>query len=254
MGTPQPSLRVMARVQTVEGATAWLESVGLALLFPKANIVLPSLWEQVSGSTERAWAMRDEDGRFVAWTKEMATLWGLKDDLAGLDRACVGHHLARAVALVSPAVLPALVAVRPEPELETAETEVLEAIRDAGRPLTAPELRKMLGRDKKAVGRAISVLHRHLLLTNGRLDENEGASWGAMAHDLLARKWKLPAKLPPREHARRELAELVLAGSGELTAADLSGALGWRRKEAAAVLDEVSVGHDEAGFRVWRRP
>ena len=185
----------MARVRTVDDAAAWIETVGLALLFPKANVVLPSLWEQVNGSPERSWARRDADGRFLSWTEEMGTLWGLKDELCGLDRACVGRHLARAVALVSPSVLPALVAARPEPQLEDAEAEVLEAVRDAGEPLTGPELRTLLGRDKKTVDRAVANLHRSLLLTNGRLNEDQGA-WGAMAHDLLARKWKLPTTLP----------------------------------------------------------
>jgi hypothetical protein len=243
----------MAGVRTAEQAAAWLDRIGLALLFPKGNIVLPSLWEQVNGSPERAWAVRDEQGRFLNWSDEMALTWGLKDELPRRGLVCVGKHLARLVSLVSPTVLPALVAARPEPELEAAEAEVLEAVRAAGEPLTGPELRELLGRDKKAVDKAISVLHRHLLLTNGALTEG-GGGWGALAHDLLARKWRLPGELPPREHARRELAGLVLASAGELTAADLGAALGWRRKEASAVLDEIAESHEEPGFRVWTRP
>ena len=61
----------------------------------------------------------------------------------------------------------------------------------------------------------------------------------------------LPKRLPAPEDARRELASLVLAQAGELTAADLGGALGWRRKEAAAVLEQVGNGRDEEGFRIW---
>ncbi len=243
----------MARVRTVGEATSWAERVGLALLFPKANVVLPSLWEQVNGSPERTWTVRDEHGQFLDWTPEMGTIWGLKDDLAELNLVCVGRHLARMIALVSPRVLPALVAARPEPELDPVEAEVLEAVRAAGEPLTAPELREVLGRDKKTVERAISALHRQLLLTNGRLDDAAG-SWGAMGHDLLARKWRLPKKLPPRERSRRELAALVLASARELTAADLGGALGWRRAEAVEVLDEVAESRETSGFRIWVRP
>ena len=77
--------------------------------------------------------------------------------------------------------------------------------------------------------------------------------WGALAHDLVERKWPLPKRLPPREEARRDLARLVLDGAGELTAADLAGALGWRRKEAAVVLEEIGAGRDEEGFRIWTR-
>ena len=43
----------MARVRTAAQAAKWVDRVGLALLFPKADVVLPSLWEQVNGSPER---------------------------------------------------------------------------------------------------------------------------------------------------------------------------------------------------------
>src|SRR5207248_3527415 len=101
--------------------------------------------------------------------------------------------------------------------------------------------------------RAVASLHHRLVLTTSHLVEQDGP-WGALAHDLLARKWQLPAALPERADARRRLAALVLDLAGELTAADLAGALGWRRKEAAAVLDEIADGRDdEAGFRIWAR-
>ena len=32
-------------IDTLEAAAAWVDEVGLALLFPKADVVLPSLWE-----------------------------------------------------------------------------------------------------------------------------------------------------------------------------------------------------------------
>jgi hypothetical protein len=67
------------------------------------------------------------------------------------------------------------------------------------------------------------------------------------------RKWKV-RDVPSREDARRELARIVLDQAGELTAADLAGALVWRRKEAAAILDEIAEGRDDpAGFRIWTR-
>jgi hypothetical protein len=81
---------------------------------------------------------------------------------------------------------------------------------------------------------------------------SEAGSWGAIAHDLLARKWKVPKRLPSREAARCELAEIFLATAGEVTAADLRP-LGWRLKEAAAVLDEVAESREAEGFRIWAR-
>src|SRR4029079_12053568 len=39
--------RLVSVIRTVPQAARWVDKVGLALLFPKADVVLPSLWEQV---------------------------------------------------------------------------------------------------------------------------------------------------------------------------------------------------------------
>jgi hypothetical protein len=238
-----------ATVRTLEQAAAWVDDVGLALLFPKADVVLPSLWEEVNGSPERNWAVRDEDGTFRRWSDELGFLWGAKDDLPAQGLVCVGKHLARVASCVAPRLLPVLVASNGD---AAADSDVVaEAIREHG-PLTGPQLREATGLAKKEIDRRIVSLHRSLVLTNSHLVEENGP-WGALAHDLLARKWRLPAGLPPRDEARRELATLVLGRVGELTAADLAGALGWPRAAAAAVLEEVGEGRDADGFRIWTR-
>jgi hypothetical protein len=225
-------------IRTVPQAARWVDKVGLAMLFPKADVVLPSLWEQVSARQEVDWD-----------AKEINFFWWAKDELPGRGLTCVGKHLARAVACVAPRLLPTLVAANGEP---ADGDPVVEAIRSLG-PLTGPQLRQATGLEKKEVDRAIASLQQRLVLTNAHLVD-EGSTWGALAHDLLARKWKLPKRLPAREAARRELASLVLDRAGELSAADLGGALGWRRKESAAILDEIAHGHeDPGGFRIWTR-
>jgi winged helix DNA-binding protein len=234
-------------IRTLAQATAWVDEVGLALLFPKADVVLPSLWEQVNGSPEENWSIRDAEGTFVSWSEEMGFLWNAKDELPERGLVCVGKHLARVTACIAPRLVPTLVAANGE---SGDDEPVPEAIRDLG-PLTGPQLREATGLTKKEVDRAVASLHHRLVLTSSHLVEQDGP-WGALAHDLLARKWKLPQRLPKREAARRDLAQLVLQRSGELTAADLGGALGWRRKEAAAILEEIAAGRDdEAGFRIW---
>jgi Winged helix DNA-binding domain len=248
----------VARVRTLPQAAAWVERVGLAPVFPKADLVLPSLWEAVNGDPAPNWAIREPDGTFVRWTKEMGFLWRAKDELPAQGLVCVGKHVAKVVSCVSPTVLPALYALtgrsgRPDDfrdELDGVTLEVAEAVLAEG-PLTGPQLRALTGASKREVDKAVDLLHRRLVLTSAGLVEQE-AGWGAIAVEILARKWTLPRRLPAIEEARRTLARLVLDAAGELTAADLAGAVGWRRREAADTLDEIAEGRDdEAGFRIW---
>ena len=225
-------------IRTLAAAAAFVDEAGLALLFPKADIVLPSLWEQVAGEQEVRWP-----------SPPMEFLWGAKDELPAQGLVCVGRHVGRVVACVAPRLVPVLAAANGD---AADDDPVSEAVRELG-PLTGPQLREATGLPKKEVDRRVAALHHRIVLTSSHLVEQNGP-WGALAHDLVARKWRLPATLPPRDEARRELAALVLETAGELTAADLGGALGWRRKEAAAVLDEIAEGRDdEAGFRIWAR-
>jgi hypothetical protein len=237
-------------VRTLSQAAKWVDKVGLALLFPKSDVVLPSLWEQLNGGVDRRWAVRDAEGGFVEWTKELQFLWGAKDDLPERGLVCVGKHVARVATCVAPRLVPTLLAAGEPYEPDGLEAELVAAITSEG-ALTGPALREATGAPKKEVDKAVVALHRRLVLTNSHLVEQDGP-WGAIAHDLLARKWKVPKRLPPREEARRELARIFLASAGEVTAADLSP-LGWRRKEAAAVLDEVAEGREGEGFRIWGR-
>lgn len=236
-------------VRTLDAAAAWVDEVGLAVLFPKADVVLPSLWEQVNGSAAENWSIREPDGKFVRWTDEMAFLWGAKDDLPAHGLVCVGKHLARVATCAAPRLLPLLVAAAEPGELAPDEEAVVSAIFAEG-PLTGPQLRDVTLLPKKDVDRAVAQLHRKLLLTNSHLVEQAGP-WGAIAHDLVARKWSLPKRLPAPDVARLELAELVLRQAGELTAADLAGLFGWRRREAAELLARVGSGRDAEGFRIW---
>ena len=204
----------------------------------------------MNGSPERSWAVRRPDGTFERWSEEMGFLWGAKDELPATGLVCVGKHLARAVACVAPRLVPVLVAANGA-EPEGTALQVAETVRDAG-PLTGPELREATGLPKKDIDKAVVALHHGVVLTSSHLVEQDGP-WGALAHDLVERKWPLPERLPARETHGANWRSVVLDRAVELTAADLAGALGWRRKEAAAVLEEVGDGHDEEGFRIWKR-
>ena len=143
-------------VRTLEAAAAWVDKVGLALLFPKADVVLPSLWEQVNGSAVENWSIREPDGKFVRWTDEMAFLWGAKDDLPAQGLVCVGKHLARLATCVSPPLVPLLVAAADRDELAADEEAVLAAVTAEG-PLTGPQLRDVTLLPKKVVDRTVAL-------------------------------------------------------------------------------------------------
>jgi len=238
-------------VRTLDAAAAWIDEVGLALVFPKADVVLPSLWERVNGSPERNWAVRDSEGTFVRWSEEMAFLWGAKDDLPQQGLACVGKHVARVATCVAPRLVPVLAAAVEPVEASDDEQAVADAIESEG-PLTGPQLRRLTGLQKRPLDKAIAGLHRRLVLTNAYLVERDGV-WGALAHDLVSRKWRVPARVPDRTEARLALARLMLERANELTAADLGGPFGWRRRVAADLLDEIAPSREEDGFRIWGR-
>jgi winged helix DNA-binding protein len=233
------------RIRTLRKAGAWLDRKGIATLFPGSDLVLPSLWEAVSGRLDVEWAIRDEEGRYVSFTPEMEKCWRWKDELPAQGLACVGKHLGRWSALVAPRVVPALYALtgragRPDDfrdaDLPQLQRELAGAVLEGG-PATAPELRALLGADKKQVDAAVVALQRALVLTNsGLVEQKQG--WGAIAVDVLARRFPLP-ELPDEGEARRLLATGVLASAGEVSAADLAGALGWRRKRARETLEEL---------------
>jgi hypothetical protein len=234
-GGHHPLTATTGRIRSLRAATTWLDRVGVAALFPGADLVLPSLWEAVSGSRAVDWAVRDEHGGYVSFTPEMARCWSWKDELPAQKLACVGKHFGRWAALVAPRLVPALWTVSAErrEELGALEREVAEAVAEAG-PSTGPQLRAMIGADKKAVDRAVVSLQRAVVLTSsGVVEQDRG--WGAVAFDLVARRWRM-RDVP---NAEPELAATVLTSSGELSAADLGGALGWRVKRSRDVLDEL---------------
>jgi Winged helix DNA-binding domain len=255
----------VAHVRTLEQAAAFVDRVGIALVLGKTDVVLPSLGDEVCGRGAD-WAVRDENGKAVAFTPEFGRVWRWKDDLPDRHLACAGRHLARdAAALISPKLLPALYAPTGRPgtpedfralELAPLEQEVAEAVLAEG-PLSAPEVRRLLVTDdKKGVDKAVKRLQRELVLTNAGVTEQE-AGWPAVRQDVFARRWRARLKrLPAPEDARLKLARTVLKVAGEVSEADLAAALGWTRRAARATLEELgdrraARPREEDGYRIW---
>ena len=243
-----------------------MDNVGIALAWGKVDLVLPSLWERIAGF-DADWAIRDEAGKPTGFTPEFDRFWRWKDELAERRLVCAGRHFGSAAFLIAPRLLAAAYALTGRPgraedfrdaELDALEREVAEAVLE-NEPLTGPEIRRVLGTtDRKAVDRAVARLQRGFVLTNaGAVERSQG--WRAIRQDVFARRWKSSLRrLPSEGEARRLLATAVLEGAGEVSAADLAGALGWRRKQAESVLSGlVDTGRaglrDEDGLALWRR-
>jgi chromosome segregation and condensation protein ScpB len=250
----------------LDSAAAYVDRVGIAVAWGKSDLVLPSLWHGIAGPGAD-WAVRDEGGNATAFTPEFRQLWRWKDELPEQRLACAGRHFNAAALLIAPRLLADAYALtgragaaedfRDDPELEALEREVAEAVLENG-PLIAPELRRLLGTsDRKAVERAIKRLQRRFVLTNaGAVEQRQG--WSAISQDLFVRRWKRYLRRRPKEdEARNALAAAVLQGTEDVSAADLAAALGWRRKQAEAVLIELAeqgkaAEREEDGLRLWR--
>jgi hypothetical protein len=252
-------------VATVDEAAAWLAKVGVALLFPKPDYVLPSLWEAVAGRSDVEWAIRDEDEKYVSFTPEMAKVWSWKDELPRKRLACIGLHVVRTTGLIAPDLVPAVYALtgragRPddfrEAELEPLELELAETALELARPTTRRELRLLVNREKREVDKAVNGLQRKLVLTNAGRDEAE-AGWSSTLHDLFARRWRVRLRrLPDRDTALRALAGRIVVAAGDVSAADLAAVLKLRRREATELLEALEADgalerREDAGIPVW---
>jgi chromosome segregation and condensation protein ScpB len=252
------------RIRSLDDAAAFVERVGIAVAWGKSDLVLPSLWRGIA-RPHADWAIRDEAGKALEFSPEFQRLWRWKDELPERRLACAGRHFSSAALLIAPRLLGAAYALTGrsgsaddfrDAELESLEREVAEVVLE-NEPLTGPEIRRLLGTtDRKAVDRAVARLQRRFVLTNaGAADQSQG--WRAIRQDVFARRWrKSLRRLPTEDEARRELALAVLAGTDEVSAADVAGALGWRRKEAELVLTELAATgrvtqREDDGLQLW---
>jgi hypothetical protein len=233
------------RVRSLDAAAAFVDRAGLALVFGKEGVPLPSLLEAVAGRGA-PWAEEREDGK-LAYTPEMQNVWAWKDELPERRLACAGKHVRAWPALVSLALLPSLYALTGrsgaaddfrDAVMPPLERDVAEAVLAADRPVDAQAVRRAIGvRDTRRVARAIDSLQRQLVLTRAGTIQREQA-WPGTAYDVLPRRYAL-GRLPEAEAARADLAAVVLRSAGELSAAELSRVLGFSRAESAAALERV---------------
>ncbi|TML52828.1 MAG: hypothetical protein E6G21_04250 [Actinobacteria bacterium] len=147
-------MRPRRRIRSLEEAAAFVDHVGIAVVWGQADLVLPSLWSEIGGP-DADWAIRDENGKPTGFSPEFDRLWRWKDELPERRLACAGKHFRSAALLVAPRLLAAAYALTRragaaddfrEDELEPLEREVAEAVLE-NEPLTGREIRR--GRSAK---------------------------------------------------------------------------------------------------------
>src|SRR5256714_11671449 len=126
------------RINSLEAAAAFVDRVGIAVAWGKADLVLPSLWRGIAG-LDADWAIRDESGKPTGFSPEFDRLWRWKDELPERRLACAGKHFGTAALLIAPRMLASGYALTGrsgaaddfrEEELESLEREVAEVLLD----------------------------------------------------------------------------------------------------------------------------
>ena len=234
------------------------------MLYPNDDLVLPSLWEALTGRQDVDWAEREDGGRFVDFTPDFARVWRWKDELPEQRLVCAGKHLGGRASLVSLRLLPSLYALtgragRPDDfrdeELSPVERDVAEAVLEAG-PISTAELPELAGHERKRVSAATHRLQRRLVLTAAGRQERE-RGWPAVVLDVLPRRYGHRLhELPSAKDGRAELASVALRSASELSAADLTAIIGGPRRDVTAALDRLveqgqARSREAGGYALW---
>jgi len=213
-------------VRTLPAAAAFVEDVGLALLFPADRPIAPSLWEAIAGPDAEPFAEGMNENESLAWD--------FKDALPAAGLAWSGKFLHGRNALLSPRLLASLYSWSGHPDDHQALHLSQEAHRIAEALLFGPQptsaLRELVGH-KGPYDRAIKELHRSLLITSAGTAKL-GSGWPAVVLDLTCRRFSVGGTLNHRYATIRYLETMVGVVPGEL-----ARAYGWTTAAAHAQLD-----------------
>lgn len=226
------------KVGSIARASAFVDDVGFALLFPKSGLALPSLWEAV---TDQPISELPH-----AWGADAERVWAWKDELPRRGLAWYGRFLHGHPSFLSPALLADLYprSGRPddfdEVELSPDARKIARILFRSG-PQPTSALREALGvegrRGDEAFARATTELGRGLVVTHHGTEE-EGAGWPSAILELTARAFRVPRRRDPHaaglRAARTFLGTVLVARPFHL-----GNAFGWGAGRARTVLEEL---------------
>ena len=230
--------RTGRRVGSLARASAFVDDVGFALLFPKSGLALPTLWETV---TDQPISELPQ-----AWGPDAERVWAWKDELPRRGLAWYGRFLHGHPSFLSPALLADLYprSGRPEDFDEVAlspDARRIARILLRSGPQPTAALREALGvegrRGGEAFTRATTELGRALVVTHHGT-EAEGTGWPSAILELTARAFHIPRRRDPDASglraARMFLGTVLLARPYQL-----GNAFGWGADRARVAFEQL---------------
>lgn len=192
-----PRYRCTADLKIVRRAEAvkFIDSVGIALLFPGDNLALPDLWSAINGY-QRAIPRHHHD-----WA--LSKTWNWKDEIPTRKEAWYGKLIRGKPAFISLEMLPAIYAMSPnygelddyleayaDGVLSKEAKEIYEALMQNG-PMPTSDLRKAVGMkgggdNARRFERAIAELQTGLKIVKSGISDSNRWKY-CYVYDLLLR-------------------------------------------------------------------
>ena len=244
--TLENEIRWPRRVVTPAEALKYIDATGYCMLFPVANVPLPSLYYAIT---------RRNPHLDLVWDKYSVMLWRWKDELPWRRRAFYAKYFRGRGTLISLKFLPHFLAMRDtavvpgdhdrlyaEGRIRQDARAIWQALAEHG-PLATLELRHACKMDTKAGNvrfkRAILDLQCLLIAVHFGV-EQETAAWASGRYELTCRafpKETAAARRISPEEARAKLAAKFLEWHTGAPPAPLARLFGWPKADAIAATE-----------------
>jgi hypothetical protein len=246
--TIENEIRWPQRVLTKAEAVKYIDALGYCMLFPVANVSLPSLYYAVT--------RRNPHVDFV-WGKYSEMLWRWKDELPRRRRAFYAKYFHTRGTFISLKFLPHFLAMR-DTAVEPSDHErfyaegriredaraIWQALAEHG-PMATLELRHACKMDTKAgnIRFKLAIVELQCLLVAVHFGaEQETAAWASGRYELTCRafpKETAAARRVSQEAARARLATKYLEWHTGAPPAQLARLFGWPKADAIAAITAV---------------